>query len=101
MPAKTVPKVDVPLIDKWAHFVFFGGFAFFWLCSKPVLKVSWLLTIFITAVVFGSAIEILQGLLPALGRASEFMDAVADSIGALLGVGLFYLFIWLAGGRDQ
>ena len=92
MPARNVPKVDVPLMDKWVHFTFFGGFTFFWLCSKPILSKAWLFSILAIAIAFGCAIEVLQGLLPALGRASEVMDAVADSIGAVLGVLIFSAF---------
>ncbi|PQJ11668.1 hypothetical protein CJD36_007690 [Flavipsychrobacter stenotrophus] len=89
MPSRSVPKVDVPLIDKWVHFAFFGGFSFFWLCTNPSVKTARLVTISIIAIAFGSLIEILQGAFPSLGRASEFMDAVADSIGALIGIVLF------------
>lgn len=96
MPARNVPKVDVPLMDKWVHFTFFGGFTFFWLCSKPNIKTGWLLSILAIAVSFGCTIEVVQGLLPALGRASEVMDAAADSIGALLGIGLFYVLARMA-----
>ena len=89
MPAKDVPKVNVPLIDKWVHFTFFGGFSFLWLCAAPSLKMSRLLTVMLISVFFGSMIEIVQGAVPSLGRASEFMDAVADSVGAVLGIILF------------
>lgn len=94
MPAMRVPKVNVPLIDKWVHFTFFGGFTFFWLCASPTLKTSRLVTVLLIAIAFGSLIEVLQGAFPSLGRASEFMDAVADSIGGLIGVLLF-----MAGAR--
>lgn len=89
MPAKQVPKVDVPLIDKWVHFTFFGGFALFWLFAWPSVHYGRLITIVLLGVFFGCMIEVFQGLLPALGRASELMDAVADSIGAILGVVAF------------
>jgi VanZ family protein len=91
MPAKNIPKVDAPLIDKWVHFVLFGGFTFLWLCSRPSLKRSWLVTILIIGIALGSTVELLQGALPSLGRACELLDAVADSLGSLLGVLLFWL----------
>ncbi len=99
MPAANVPKVEVPLIDKWVHFAFFGGFTFFWLCAKPSVKAIRLAAILLIAVTFGCLIELLQGALPALGRASEFMDAVADSIGALLGVIVFSIAAKIAGDK--
>ena len=90
-PAKAFPEVDVPFIDKWVHFILFGGFSFLWLLSNPALVITRLITMFIIAVAFGAAIEIMQGILTFLGRSMEFMDAVADAIGGLLGIGLFAL----------
>ena len=90
-PGKELPKVDVPLIDKWVHLVLFGGFTFLWLCARPVINLRSLLVWFIIAIVLGSFIEVIQGLLPMLGRSMELMDAVADSVGGLLGIGLFCL----------
>ena len=101
MPAPNVPKVDVPLADKWVHFTFFAGFTFFWLCAHPSLRASRLLTVLIIGIAFGSLIEVFQGLLPVLGRASEFMDAVADSIGALLGTILFFVSAAIAAKRSR
>lgn len=91
MPGKDIPKVDVPFIDKWVHFVLFGGFSFLWLCSRPILKLPWLVVVFFIGTAMGAAIELLQGALPALGRACEFLDAVADSIGTLIGILVFCL----------
>lgn len=90
-PSKDLPKVDVPLIDKWTHFVFFGGFTFLWLCAYPRPKAFWRFNIFFVSVCFGAFIEIMQWALPFLGRSSELMDLVADSIGGILGVGLFWV----------
>jgi len=88
-PGKELPKVDVPLIDKWVHLVLFGGFTFLWLCARPVINARSLLIMFLTAVGLGALIEVMQGLLTFLGRSMELMDAVADSIDGLLGIGLF------------
>ena len=88
-PGKDIPKVEVPLIDKWVHLVLFGGFTFLWLCARPVTTTSWLATLFLIAVGLGAFIELMQGLLTFLGRSMELMDAVADSIGGLAGIGLF------------
>jgi VanZ family protein len=88
-PGKDIPDVQVPFIDKWTHFILFGGFTFLWMCYKPVVNRRWIITLFLIAVGLGSLIEILQGILTFLGRDMEFMDAVADSIGGLLGIVLF------------
>ena len=90
-PGKDLPKVDVPLIDKWVHFILFGGFTFLWLCARPIVNLRSLFSLFLIAVALGSFIELMQGLLTFLGRSREFMDAVADSIGGLLGIGVFCL----------
>ena len=95
-PAKDIPKVDVPLIDKWVHFILFGGFTFLWLCARPITNLRSLLALFFIAVSLGSFIELMQGLLTFLGRSMEFMDAVADSIGGLLGIGVFCVCARLA-----
>ena len=95
-PGKDIPKVDVPLIDKWVHLVLFGGFTFLWLCARPIINFRSLLGLFLIAVALGAFIELMQGLLTFLGRSMELMDAVADSIGGLLGIGLFCLCAYFA-----
>ena len=90
-PGKDLPKVDVPLIDKWVHLVMFGGFTFLWLCARPIRTTASLAILFLIAVALGSFIELMQGLLTFLGRSMEFLDAVADAIGGILGIGLFNL----------
>jgi len=94
-PGKDIPKVDVPLIDKWVHLILFGGFTFLWLCSRPTRTAASFITMFIIAVALGSFIELMQGLLTFLGRSMELMDAVADSIGGALGIGLFCLLAYI------
>jgi VanZ family protein len=90
MPAKDIPHVRVPLADKWVHFIFFGGFSFLWLCAYPVRKSGRLTAVFFTSVAFGAFIELLQWAFSALGRSADWLDIVADAIGGLLGVLLFY-----------
>ena len=100
-PAKDIPRVDVPLIDKWVHFVLFGGFTFLWFCTRPIVNTRSVLTLFLSAVALGAFIEVMQGLLIFLGRSMEFMDAVADSIGGALGIGIFYLCALLAKTKSK
>src|ERR1039458_4976395 len=95
MPGKELPHVSVPFIDKWVHLVMFGGFTFLWLCSRPVLNAKWLINMFLISVALGSFIELMQGALTFLGRSMELMDAVADAIGAVIGIGLFCLIAYL------
>lgn len=89
MPAHEIPKVDVPLIDKWTHFVMFAVFSFLWLCAKPGGDFKYTLIVLLVSIFLGCLIEYLQGTFTSLGRSPELMDAVADAVGGLLGIVLF------------
>lgn len=85
--------MKVPLIDKWAHFILFGVFAFLWLRVYPSSNAAGLLTVFLIATAFGYAVELLQGALrPLLGRSYSGTDALADAVGGALGVAAFYFY---------
>ncbi len=100
-PAPDIPKIDVPLIDKWTHFILFGGFSFLWLCARPQYTKRSLAILFIISVALGAFIELLQGALTFLGRSMEFMDGVADGLGGALGIGLFCLFAYFSRKQGQ
>jgi VanZ family protein len=100
-PGKDLPDVEVPFIDKWTHLVLFGGFTFLWLCARPLRTSSWLVTMFFISLGLGVFIELMQGLLTFLGRSMELMDAVADGIGGLLGIGLFCLIARLVTKKEE
>lgn len=89
IPSKELPEMD----DKVAHFVAFAGVSFLWMwVSKSHLKVIVLSTL------FGLVIEIIQGLLPeSFHRSYDLMDALADSVGVLIGAVLYYAIIKLLG----
>jgi VanZ family protein len=88
-PGRELPHVDVPLIDKWTHFVMFGLFGFLWLCAYPGGGVRNMVKWLVVTVAMGAVTELLQGMLTFLGRSMERTDLVADALGALLGVGMF------------
>lgn len=90
-PGKELPHSSIPLIDKWVHFVMFGGFCFLWLCAFPSIKPGRLLWVLLAGCVTGYLVEVLQGAFPSLGRSKDNMDILADAIGSLLGVLLFYI----------
>jgi len=99
-PGKDLPEVDIRFFDKWVHFVLFGGFTFLWLCGYPAARFKRYLTIFLAGVALGILIEILQGIFSSLGRTCDPWDAVADGIGAALGVGCFAIAASVtSGGR--
>jgi VanZ family protein len=91
IPGNEIPDVNIPLADKWVHFILFGVFTLLWLLARPSLNASRLLTAALTGCIFGWLVEELQGLLSFLGRAKDLKDIYADALGACLGVILFYL----------
>jgi VanZ family protein len=100
-PATSLPQVDVPLADKWVHFILFGGFTFFWALVRPECTLRRLGSLLLVAVVFGVVIELLQGLLSFLGRSMELMDAVADAIGGALGIAAFMVGYFFANQKPE
>jgi VanZ family protein len=95
-PGKELPKVDVPMIDKWVHMVFFSVFAILWLFTNPTRKIGGLIRLLGIIILFGAFIEVMQGILAFLGRSMEFMDAVADTIGGIIGISIFSLLSYIS-----
>lgn len=85
------PLHEVPLADKWVHFVMYGGLAlclwFDWYMkngterTKPIT----LLTAFIYPIALGGLMELGQAYLTTC-RSGDIVDFYANSIGALLGL---------------
>ena len=90
-PAKDLPDVDVPFVDKWAHLVFFGLFSLLWWCGFPGGANRRGLWIVLTGSALGGLIELFQGWLVFLGRSMELLDWVADTLGSLLGAAFYML----------
>jgi VanZ family protein len=90
IPAQEISKFHVPFVDKWVHFILFGGFTFLWLLAAPSMQPKKLLFVALLGSIFGWLVEELQGLLSFLGRAKDLYDIYADTLGAILGVILFY-----------
>ena len=90
IPGRDIPNVAIPLIDKWVHFIIFGGFTFLWLCVYQSTNLKKRIFMFFMAVLTGYIVELLQGSGITSGRSYDLMDVLADSIGGALGVILFY-----------
>ncbi|GAB2632715.1 hypothetical protein GCM10027035_28860 [Emticicia sediminis] len=86
MPSKNLPANE-NFNDKTAHFVAFAGWAFCWqFAFKNYTKTL------ILGIVYGILIEFWQGSLPtSFHRSFDWYDALADGIGVLIGLFLFYL----------
>ncbi len=93
MPSENLSSKDVDINDKLAHFVAFAGISFLWMW----VSISYLKVIILSAL-FGLVIEIIQGLLPeSFHRSYDLMDALANSVGVLIGAVLYYVIIKLLG----
>lgn len=85
-PSGHLPTIDN---DKTLHFIAFAGFSFFWFfhSSKP-----WL--IILLAALYGIGIEFWQGILPAsFHRGFDWYDALADSIGGIIGYVIYLIYV--------
>lgn len=91
LPGRDIPEVHVPMADKWVHFAIFGGFSFLWCCTLRKAGPRAGLVVFLASVLLGYGVELLQGSGITQGRSFELYDLLADSIGGLLGLLLFYL----------
>lgn len=98
-PGKNMPETslwqDLLSFDKVAHFFIFAVLVFlmiiglskqyrYLLLRRKAISIS-----LITAIVYGILIEIIQHTIP--GRAFEFSDIMANTIGCFMGTGLFYI----------
>lgn len=92
MPGNDVPDVHIPMIDKYVHFIIFAGFSFLWLCTIKNAGLRSGVIIFLLSVATGYLVELLQGSGITRGRSYDLMDVLADAIGGIIGVILFFLF---------
>ncbi|CAM4006660.1 VanZ family protein [Kerstersia gyiorum] len=74
--------------DKLHHALAFAALVFPVVVARP----AWALRAFIGAVAYGGLIELVQ---PSFGRAGEWADLIADTIGAAAGVVLAWLTRWV------
>lgn len=76
---------DVPFFDKWAHFVMYGGLSLLlFLESRRFLTLPLSLLLLLYACLLGGLMELGQAYLTTY-RSGEWLDFLADSVGAVLG----------------
>lgn len=91
-PAPDLPELDVPMSDKWAHFLVFAVLFFLWAQAlsvknnRPLSSVK----LFFALVFYGIIIEVIQDLWY-VSRTGDLMDVMANTVGILLGLILFHL----------
>ena len=99
IPIPDVPQLgDVPLMDKWVHFVLYGGIASaVWLdiwrnASTRQVRLSHFFWAVLVPILFGALTELAQRYLTTY-RSGEWLDFLADTVGVLLALplGLFIL----------
>lgn len=109
IPIPETPLSDIRMIDKWTHFVLYGGLcAIVWAeygrqHTRPLNKQAWIFTLLLP-VIMGGLIEIVQATCTGGTRSGDIMDWVADNIGVLLGqlIGIplaLTLSKWRKGGQ--
>lgn len=93
------PLEGVPLIDKWVHFVMYASLSIaMWIDQKnahqPLSPTFYLLMIVLPSCL-GGILELVQAYLTTC-RSGEWLDVIADTIGAVIGtVGCFIIgLIW-------
>jgi len=91
MPSNSLPKGE-GFNDKTAHFIAFAGWAFCWqFAFKNYAKTL------ILGITYGILIEFWQGSLPiSFHRGFDWYDALADGIGVLIGLFIYYFRRFLA-----
>lgn len=93
--------VKVPLVDKWTHMVMYGVLTLvIWLeyirAHRQMRGLRLLLLAFLAPIAMGGALELMQAYLTTC-RSGEWLDFVANSIGAVVGAGCGLLASWLRG----
>ena len=93
------PLEEVPLIDKWVHFLMYAALsASMWLDRKLLhlpISASYFILMLLLPSLLGGLLELVQAYLTTC-RSGEWLDAVADAIGAVIGTVVCYFvsLIW-------
>ncbi len=96
--------VEVPLVDKWTHMVMYGVLTLvIWLeyirAHRQMRGLRLLLLAFLAPIAMGGALELMQAYLTTC-RSGEWLDFVANSIGAVVGAGCGLLASRLGGSSS-
>ena len=100
IPIPETPLDDVPMIDKWTHFVMYGS-----LCSvifaeyayrhiKPNIKRLAIGGVLLP-IIMGGLIELVQAYCTGGNRSGDWIDWIANSIGVMIGTAIGSLVVYL------
>ncbi|MBQ7572586.1 MAG: VanZ family protein [Bacteroidaceae bacterium] len=105
-PIPEMPQLpDVKLLDKWVHFVMYGGLCLiiWWEYLRQHRTTNWKragIGAIVLPIVLGGLLELGQAYLTTC-RSGEWMDFVADSVGVLLALVVAYLVLaWIYPRRN-
>ena len=90
-------------MDKLLHLIAFGMWGLTWaiaLAKQRRLQRAWHLEfgVLVAAVIFGMVLEVIQGAWMS-GRTFDWMDVVADVVGAMSSLGVFFVIFGQRPGR--
>lgn len=95
LPGKEIPEINVPFVDKWAHFVVFFIWSFLWMASFEQVQLRNFILVLIAAGILGWLTEYVQGQFTSLGRHQDRGDILADIAGGVMGLLTFFLlYCW-------
>jgi VanZ family protein len=92
IPLPETPLDNVKLMDKWVHFVMFGSIVLV-LCfeNRHKLTTHSCLLFTILSIMMGAMVELAQKYLTAGIRNGDFLDFIADAIGAIIALTIVLL----------
>lgn len=90
IPGRDIPHAALFEFDKLLHVGIFVVFAWLWMRAVDSITRLRAGGVFAFGVIFAIMSEVYQGMLP-FERSADPMDALADTIGIVLGIALFYL----------
>lgn len=100
IPIPETPLDDVPMIDKWTHFVMYGS-----LCSVIFIEYAYRhiktnikrLAIggVLLPIIMGGLIELAQAYCTGGNRSGDWIDWIANSIGVMIGTAIGSLVVYL------
>ncbi len=94
VPGKSIPRVAIFEFDKFIHAGLFFVLTTLWLNALAAKSIAKALVVLGFIIAFSFVSEWYQGLLP-FGRTADLFDAVADSVGALLGLAFWGVVVAL------